>query len=131
MKFRKTRTSERSVYAYRFADGTVVVLHPGEQGVSTEIINFLHRLDDREVYCNLKQIKVKKYCTEPVDARESMEIQRLHEIVSSLTPKQQDTYRRVVIEDNPMTKVAEEEGVSETAIRHRMDKIKSQIKKKF
>ena len=77
MKFRKTRTAARSVYIYRFADGTVAVLHPGEQGVSTEIINFLHRLDDREVYRNLKQIKVKKYFTEPVDARESLEIQIL------------------------------------------------------
>ena len=35
MKFRKTRTAARSVYIYRFADGTVAVLHPGEQGVST------------------------------------------------------------------------------------------------
>jgi hypothetical protein len=131
MKFRKTRTAARSVYIYRFADGTVAVLHPGEQGVSTEIINFLHRLDDREVYRNLKQIKVKKYFTEPVDARESLEIQRLHEVVSSLTPKQQDTYRRVVVEGSPMTQVAREEGVSETAIRHRMEKIKAQIKKKF
>lgn len=59
MKFRKTRTAARSVYIYRFADGTVAVLHPGEQGVSTEIIDFLHKLDDREVYRNLKQRKVK------------------------------------------------------------------------
>ncbi len=58
-----------------------------------------------------------------------MEIQRLHEVVSSLTPKQQDTYRRVVVEGK--TQVAREEGVSETAIRHRMMKIKAQIKKKF
>ena len=62
---------------------------------------------------------------------ESLEIQRLHEVVSSLTLKQQDTYRRVVVEGNPMTQVAREEGVSETAIRHRMAKIKAQIKKKF
>lgn len=40
MKFRKTKTAARSVYIYRFADGTVAVLHPGEQGVSTEIIDF-------------------------------------------------------------------------------------------
>ena len=53
MKFRKTRTAARSVYIYRFADGTVAVLHPGEQGVSTEIIDFLHKLDDREVYLKL------------------------------------------------------------------------------
>ena len=79
----------------------------------------------------MKKIKVKKYFTEPVDARESLEIQRLHEVVSSLTPKQQDTYRRVVVEGSPMTQVAREEGVSETAIRHRMEKIKAQIKKKF
>ena len=67
MKFRKTRTAARSVYVYRFADGTVVVLHPGEQGVSPEIIDFLHKLDDREVYRNLKQRKVKQHCAKPVD----------------------------------------------------------------
>ena len=94
MKFRKTRTAARSVYIYRFADGTVAVLHPGEQGVSTEIIDFLHKLDDREVYRNLKQRKVKEHCAKPVDTEvESLEIQRLHEVVSSLTLKQQDTYR--------------------------------------
>lgn len=132
MKFRKTKTAARSVYIYRFADGTVAVLHPGEQGLSTEIIDFLHKLDDREVYRNLKQRKVKQHCAKPVDIEvESLEIQRLHEVVSSLTPKQQDTYRRVVVEGNPMTQVAREEGVSETAIRHRMAKIKAQIKKKF
>ena len=86
MKFRKTRTAARSVYVYRFADGTVVVLHPGEQGVSPEIIDFLHKLDDREVYRNLKQRKVKQHCAKPVDIEvESLEIQRLHEVVSSLT----------------------------------------------
>lgn len=79
MKFRKTRTAARSVYIYRFADGTVAVLHPGEQGVSTEIIDFLHKLDDREVYRNLKQRKVKEHCAKPVDTEvESLEIQRLH-----------------------------------------------------
>lgn len=90
MKFRKTRTAARSVYVYRFADGTVAVLHPREQGVSPEIIDFLHKLDDREVYRNLKQRKVKQHCAKPVDIEvESLEIQRLHEVVSSLTPKQQ------------------------------------------
>ena len=77
MKFRKTKTAARSVYVYRFADGTVAVLHPGEQGVSPEIIGFLHKLDDREVYRNLKQRKVKEHCAKPVDTEvESLEIQR-------------------------------------------------------
>jgi hypothetical protein len=56
-------------------------------------------------------------------------VDRLREIVASCTPLQQETYQKVVIEGVPMSTIAKQEGISETAIRHRMDKIYARIAK--
>lgn len=158
MKLHKTRSASRGVYTYIFADGTSVILHPGENGVSEMDIKRLHSLDDSEVYNNLKNantpsnggsdrnISLEQAMTDAPDKnpilgqvcqkndpfeREAPEIEQLHEIVAQLTPKQQETYQKVIIEGVPMLQVAKDEGVSETAIRHRIEKIKAQIKKKM
>lgn len=57
MKTRKTRTDARNTFTYRFADGTTVVLTPGVDGVTEADIAMLHRMDDNEVYNNVKQSK--------------------------------------------------------------------------
>ena len=52
MLFRKTPTSERDKYVYRFNDGTVSVIAEGNEA---EVwIKSLHSLDDAEVYNNIK-----------------------------------------------------------------------------
>ena len=52
MLFRKTPTSERDKYVYRFNDGTVSVIAEGSEA---EIwIKSLHSFDDAEVYNNIK-----------------------------------------------------------------------------
>jgi len=52
MLFRKTPTSERDNYVYRFNDGTVSVIAEGSEA---EVwIKSLHSLDDAEVYNNIK-----------------------------------------------------------------------------
>ena len=52
MLFRKTPTSERGNYVYRFNDGTVSVIAEGSEA---EVwIKSLHSLDDAEVYNNIK-----------------------------------------------------------------------------
>ena len=56
MKTRKTDFNQRKAYVYKFADGTKVVLRPGEDGVTEEDIRMLHNFDDREVYNNNKHI---------------------------------------------------------------------------
>ncbi|MCD8197838.1 MAG: hypothetical protein LUE24_11855 [Lachnospiraceae bacterium] len=57
MKTRKTRTDTRNTFTYKFADGTSVVLTPGVDGVTEADIAMLHRLDDCEVYNNVKHSK--------------------------------------------------------------------------
>ena len=52
MLFRKTPTSERGNYVYRFNDGTVSVIAEGSEA---EVwIRSLHSFDDAEVYNNIK-----------------------------------------------------------------------------
>ena len=52
MLFRKTPTSERGKYVYRFNDGTVSVIAEGSEA---EVwIKSLHSFDDAEVYNNIK-----------------------------------------------------------------------------
>ena len=52
MLFRKTPTSERDKYVYRFNDGTVSVIAEGSEA---EVwIKSLHSFDDAEVYNNIK-----------------------------------------------------------------------------
>lgn len=52
MLFRKTLTSERGNYVYRFNDGTVSVITEGSEA---EVwIKSLHSFDDAEVYNNIK-----------------------------------------------------------------------------
>ena len=56
-------------------------------------------------------------------------VERLREIIAGCTPLQQATYQNVVIEGIPMSTVAKQEGISETAVRHRMDKVYARIAK--
>lgn len=57
MLFRKTPTSERGNYVYRFDDGTVSVIADGS---GAEVwIKSLHSLDDANVYNNIKNSRPK------------------------------------------------------------------------
>ena len=52
MLFRKTPTSERGNYVYRFSDGMVSVIAEGDEAAVW--IKSLHSFDDAEVYNNIK-----------------------------------------------------------------------------
>lgn len=52
MLFRKTPTSERNNYVYRFNDGTVSII--AERDKAAVWIKMLHSLDDAEIYNNIK-----------------------------------------------------------------------------
>ena len=65
MKIHKTKQCDRGVYKYtttvRGSDGKyvdkVIVIKPGEDGVTEANIKKLHSLDDSEVYYNLKNLR--------------------------------------------------------------------------
>ena len=61
--------------------------------------------------------------------RVSPRVERLREVVETLSQEQQELYRRIVIEGEPAVAISLEAGVSEVAIHNRMEKIKKKIKK--
>ncbi len=193
---RKTNADSRETYTYNFFNGEYdekIVIKPNENGVTEVDIERLHKLDDSEVYYNIKNIKPKKdkgqkaceeqwesryieefkikFGYEPskddvkaakkevfssnwvasideicsgsneniglgdkfksladeVETEETLEIERLHEIVSSMPVSWQEIYNEVFLEGNTMVKVAKNRGVSEGAVRKTVNKIKKLI----
>jgi len=65
MKIRKTNKKDRGVYKYTTTEITekgeyiekIIVIKPGENGVTELDIKILHSMDDSEVYYNLKNIR--------------------------------------------------------------------------
>ena len=78
MKLRKTNTADRATYAYTFTDTdehghSFTVRHtlrPGEDGVTEMDIQLLHRLDDREVESNIRNLRPKKTKAEKAEQAE-------------------------------------------------------------
>lgn len=61
----------------------------------------------------------------------SAEVERLREVVDTLTPKQQELYQLVIIEGYSLTDAAETLGTSIPNMHTMMERIKKQIKNKF
>ena len=62
MKYKKTPKSKRGTYKLFDDDGNFVTEYkPGENGITEIDILNLHRMDDREVYVNCKEIKLPKW----------------------------------------------------------------------
>ena len=59
MRFYKTNSNYRTTYTYKTATGERISFASGDVGgeVTTELIKFLHSLDDAEVYNNRKNCK--------------------------------------------------------------------------
>lgn len=58
MRYRKTPTNQRTTYRHIDETGRVIAEYkPGVDGVTAVDIKNMHRLDDHEVYENVKQIK--------------------------------------------------------------------------
>lgn len=183
MKTIRLSKKDRSTYTYSFTDGTSITLRPGDcsngETITPELIEYLHKLDDKEVRNNIKNTRLpvaewekpirkeweeshefeslparthvsidaisvdedgemndneKGYLAEAslvVTEKTDERIARLREVVSLLTPSQQELYRRIVIEGEPAVSVAKEYGVDATAISHRMQRIKKRIAKLF
>ena len=63
--------------------------------------------------------------------KEDPMIERLHEAVEMLRPDQRELYRRIVMEEESMVRVAMEMGLDSSVIRHRMKAIRKKIKENF
>ena len=65
MRIHKTNQKDRGVYKYTTTERTekgeyiekIIVIKPGENGVTELDIKMLHSFDDSEVYYNLKNVR--------------------------------------------------------------------------
>jgi DNA-directed RNA polymerase specialized sigma24 family protein len=185
MKTIKTRSDKRSTYTYTDAMGVRRTLKPGDVDQDTgyvlteEDIKRLHRMDDNEVYNNVKNTRapiqewekpileawrkdhpgmdlptrmhisidisvendegkeedadkglIAKASMAAAKAEDPM-LERLHEVAEMLEPERRLLYQRVIIDEESLTAIAEEEGVSVAAIHNRIEKIKKFIQKNF
>ena len=88
MKYKKTPMRKRKTYSYLFENGDRVILFVGfsktilhdgrsfisiDEGITEEVIKKLHRLDDAEVRCNLKEIN----CETDKEMRERLYLRKL------------------------------------------------------
>ncbi len=156
MKKYKTNPKYRNTYRYYFVNGKSQEIVESDE-VTAENISFLHQLDDEEVDRERREnyhIPVHYGSFKPFDReenhllgaelspielfwktqnhdRERYEefLQKLREAIKKLTPKQQLTIQKIFYEGMNNSELAQEEGVSETAIRHRLIKIYTNLRK--
>ena len=124
---------------YEFATETV------EIEVTEEWANILIDLDRQEY--NIDHKETRRHCSldalnldetllpssedvmQDVIAAEDRE--RLHLAIAELTPDQQELIRRIVFNNERVTDIAAEQGVSKAAITRRMNRIYASLKKFF
>ncbi|CDG03761.1 Sigma-70, region 4 type 2 [Lactococcus lactis subsp. lactis A12] len=156
MRQYKTSSKRRETYKYYFVDGTIKNVEV-ENEVTSQDIAQLHQWDDevfdanrREDYHvsvhyeSVSEVNDEKNLLlideiSPLDiliqreeaSEHSYLLQKLRFALQNLTPKQQATLEKVFVQKMSYTAIAKEEGVGESAIRSRLNKIKKKLKKKF
>lgn len=132
----KTGKKNRTNYIYYAADGTQVVLSPGENGVTEAEISLLHHMDDEEYdnnRCNESgQLRfsimvsddgedMTDRCEEMADLRSDIQIivedrencERMHKTIRALQPQQRELVEAVYFKQRKITDIASEQGVSQ------------------
>lgn len=157
----KTNQNNRTNYIYYTAEGTKIVISPSENGVTKADIELLHSMDDLEVdkqrrddYRTLHLDAYQdgdgrtaddrnRYLADDSADPESILICNeaekelkdrlllLGAAMESLLPQQRSLFEKVYVQRRPNTDIADEEGVSETAIRYRLKKIHEKLRKFF
>ena len=159
MKTRKANAEERNVYVYQFdcigddhnAEKEKVIIRPGENGVSADDIRELHRLDDSEVYYNLKNSKdedtgmwitsldamyegkenLEVYQSEMNNPFYEVKNEKLCKLLSSMTEKQRKALLLVEVEEYSITEAAEIMGISISVTRRHLLKAKRYIEENY
>lgn len=152
MRKYKTNPKYRKSYRYYFVDGSFREMKANDD-VTSEMIAFLHQLDDEEVDRERRnqyrtpihyEDFLKKWNPQDnpllIDRRTPWErlvcaeerrnqykvIQQLHLGIQTLTPKQRKTIHQIFYEGKTQVEVAREEGVGKMAIH---DRIRGALKK--
>ena len=123
MLFRKTPTSERGNYVYRFSDGMVSVIAEGDEAAVW--IKSLHSFDDAEVYNNIKNSRPQLEPWQKKALEEWKEL--LYEILSRLPEDDQELYRLYYVEGYSQEEIAEMKDVSQNTISKKLRRIKKQL----
>ena len=152
----KTSKKKRTNYIYYTAEGTKIVITPGEDGVTEADIELLHTMDDDEVdeqrrydyrvtthldaYHDGEEEAANdrnKYTANPeqliIQAEDEAEHQdmldKLTKAMECLLPQQKELFKKVYLEKRSNTDIATEEGVTEAAIRGRLKKLQERLRK--
>lgn len=116
MLFRKTPTSERDNYVYRFYDGTVSVIAGGSEA---EVwIKSLHSFDDAEVYNNTKNSRPQL---------EDPQKELLYEKVTELSADDQELYLLYFSEGYSQKEIAKMKGMSQNTISKKIRRITKKL----
>lgn len=157
----KTSQKHRTTYVYYSADGSRVSIRPGENGVTEADIALLHSWDDADVnqQCRIdyrtaypnpvhdsNNATPDDYCSHLADDTTNPEtilvaeenrmthqekLATLAAAMGSLLPGQLELFKKVYIDQRTFTDIAAEDGVTETAIRNRLNKIHRRLRKFF
>ncbi|WAW14105.1 sigma-70 family RNA polymerase sigma factor [Peptostreptococcus equinus] len=158
----KTAEKNRVNYVYYTADGKKIVINPGENDVTEEMITLLHTYDDEEVDADRREdyhvpVRFEGYSDDEGSELESrnsyladtsadpleklmdaikeeeleIKISNLKSALYTLTEKQQETIYKKFFKNMTNTAIAIEDGVSEAAIRNRLEKIYKNLQKKI
>lgn len=156
MKNFRTKKSNRGTYRYYFVTGDMNEIEVSSE-IKDSDIALLHKFDDEEVnmehknsyhgLCYLEDfldddkglenhpvLVDNRHPLEEILEGENQELRGqlfgvLHQELEKLTPNQRKTVDKIFYEGLNHSELAREEGVSETAIRHRLRKIYSRLRK--
>ena len=149
----KTSKKKRTNYIYYTAEGTKIVITPGEDGVTEADIELLHTMDDDEVdeqrrydyrvtthldayhdgeeeAANDRNKYLADDTANPEDEAEHQDmLDKLTKAMECLLPQQKELFKKVYLEKRSNTDIATEEGVTEAAIRGRLKKLQERLRK--
>jgi RNA polymerase sigma factor (sigma-70 family) len=140
----KTGTKNRNAYIYHDANGNIAdVLVVGKDGVTEELIAELYELDRHEYNNGHKEkrrhvsldaynlddnlIRSGTNLINEVETNETIDV--LNRATARLSPGQRKLVISIYYEGERLTDIAKREGVSKSAITHRLERAMKKIKK--
>lgn len=96
--------------------------HHGEKEAAEDCSKYLN--DDREIPEDV-------LITKENEQQHQSSLKKLDEAIGSLLPQQKELFKKVYVDRRTNTDIAAEEGVTEAAIRNRLEKMYKQLRKYF